>query len=96
MYFPFFILHDWGKRFAEARSSHYTVLPKDNTIILGTAGLGNTIPAVFLRLGRGKAKRRMAENGENVQFCKRKLYKMTRTSFGETQQKNTCQPMRIL
>ena len=52
MYFPFFILHDWGKRFAEARSSHYTVLPKDNTIILGTAGLGNTIPAVFLRLGQ--------------------------------------------
>ena len=82
MYFPFFILHDWGKRFAEARSSHYTVLPKDNTIILGTAGLGNTIPAVFLRLGRG-----MTENGENVQFCERKLYKMTRTSFGETQQK---------
>ena len=22
MYFPFFILHDWGKRSAEARSSH--------------------------------------------------------------------------
>ena len=27
MYFPFFILHDWGKRSAEARSSHYAVLP---------------------------------------------------------------------
>lgn len=82
MYFLFFVQRDWGKRFAEARSSHYTVLPKDNTIILGTAGLGNTIPAVFLRLGRG-----MTENGENVQFCERKLCKMTRTSFGETQQK---------
>ena len=87
MYFPLFKLHGWNKRFAEARSSHYTVLPKDNTIILGTAGLGNTIPAVFLRLGRGTAKRRMTKNGENVQFCERKLYKMTRTSFGETQQK---------
>ena len=28
VYFPFFILHDWGKRSAEARSSHYAVLPK--------------------------------------------------------------------
>ncbi len=27
VYFPFFILHDWGKRSAEARSSHYAVLP---------------------------------------------------------------------
>ena len=27
MYFPFFILHDWGKRSAETRSSHYAVLP---------------------------------------------------------------------
>ena len=27
MYFPFFILHDWGKRSAEARSSHCAVLP---------------------------------------------------------------------
>ena len=28
VYFPFFILHDWGKRSAEARSSHCAVLPK--------------------------------------------------------------------
>ena len=28
MYFPFFILHDWVKRSAEARSSHYAVLPQ--------------------------------------------------------------------
>ena len=28
MYFPFFILHDWGKRSVEARSSHCAVLPK--------------------------------------------------------------------
>ena len=28
MYFPFFMLHDWGKRSAEARSSHCAVLPK--------------------------------------------------------------------
>ena len=28
MYFPFFILHDWGKRSAEARRSHCAVLPK--------------------------------------------------------------------
>ena len=27
MYFPFFMLHDWGKRSAEARSSHCAVLP---------------------------------------------------------------------
>ena len=27
MYFPFFILHDWGKRSDEARSSHCAVLP---------------------------------------------------------------------
>ena len=27
MYFPFFILHDWGKRSAEARNSHCAVLP---------------------------------------------------------------------
>ena len=27
MYFPFFILHDWGKRSAETRSTHYAVLP---------------------------------------------------------------------
>ena len=27
MYFPFFILHDWGKRSVEARSSHCVVLP---------------------------------------------------------------------
>ena len=26
MYFPFFILHDWDKRSAEARSSHCAVL----------------------------------------------------------------------
>ena len=29
MYFPFFILHDWGKRSAEARSTHCAVLPKN-------------------------------------------------------------------
>ena len=29
VYFPFFILRDWGKRSAEARSSHCAVLPKD-------------------------------------------------------------------
>ena len=28
MYFPFFMLHDWGKRSTEACSSHYAVLPK--------------------------------------------------------------------
>ena len=28
MYFPFFVLHDWGKRSAEARSLHCAVLPK--------------------------------------------------------------------
>ena len=27
VYFPFFILYDWGKRSAEARSSHCAVLP---------------------------------------------------------------------
>ena len=27
MYSPFFILHDWAKRSAEARSSHCAVLP---------------------------------------------------------------------
>ena len=27
MYFPFFILHDWGKRSAEARGTHCAVLP---------------------------------------------------------------------
>ena len=27
MYFPFFILHDWGKRSAEARSPNCAVLP---------------------------------------------------------------------
>ena len=27
LYFPFFILHDRGKRSAEARRSHYAVLP---------------------------------------------------------------------
>ena len=27
MYFPFFILYDWGKRSAEARGSHCAVLP---------------------------------------------------------------------
>ena len=27
MYFPFFILHDWGKRSAEVRNSHCAVLP---------------------------------------------------------------------
>ena len=27
MYFPFFILHDWGKRSVEACSSHCAVLP---------------------------------------------------------------------
>ena len=30
MYFPFFILHDWDKRSAEARSSHCAVLPYVN------------------------------------------------------------------
>ena len=33
MYFPFFILHDWGKRSAEARSSHCAVLPYIQYII---------------------------------------------------------------
>ena len=28
MYFPFFMLHDWVKRSAEARSSHCAVLPR--------------------------------------------------------------------
>ena len=28
MYFPFFILHDRGKRSAEARSSHCAVMPQ--------------------------------------------------------------------
>ena len=27
MYFPFFILHDWGKRSAEVRCPHCAVLP---------------------------------------------------------------------
>ena len=27
MYFPFFVLHDWGKKSAEARSPHCAVLP---------------------------------------------------------------------
>ena len=27
VYFPFFILHDWSKRSAEARSCHCAVLP---------------------------------------------------------------------
>ena len=27
MYFPFFVLHDWDKSSAEARSSHCAVLP---------------------------------------------------------------------
>ena len=31
MYFPFFVLHDWGKRSAEARSLHCAVLPKNNS-----------------------------------------------------------------
>ena len=30
MYFPFFVLHDWGKRSAEARSPHCAVLPYNN------------------------------------------------------------------
>ena len=29
MYFPFFILHDWGKRSAEARSSHLSGVALD-------------------------------------------------------------------
>ena len=29
MYSPFFILHDWTKRSAEARSFHCAVLPKN-------------------------------------------------------------------
>ena len=34
MYFPFFILHDWGKRSAEARRSHCAVLPKKWILIV--------------------------------------------------------------
>ena len=33
MYFPFFILHDWGKRSAEACSSHCAVLPYKNKVV---------------------------------------------------------------
>ena len=29
MYFPFFILHDWGKRSTETRSPHCAVLAKN-------------------------------------------------------------------
>ena len=37
MYFPFFILHDWGKRSAEARSSHCAVMPQSvlDAVIFG-------------------------------------------------------------
>ena len=30
VYFPFFVLHDWGKRSAEARCPHCAVMPKGN------------------------------------------------------------------
>ena len=33
MYFPFFILHDWGKSSAEARSSHCAVLPYNHMTV---------------------------------------------------------------
>ena len=33
MYFPFFILHDWDKRSAEARSAHCAVLPSDKQLL---------------------------------------------------------------
>ena len=36
MYFPFFILHDWGKRSAEARSPHLSGV----ALAIGAAGKG--------------------------------------------------------
>ena len=36
MYFPFFMLHDWGKRSVEARSSHCAVLPYSIFFIPGS------------------------------------------------------------
>ena len=30
MYFPFFVLHDWGKRSAEARSPHLSGVALEN------------------------------------------------------------------
>ena len=52
MYFPFFILRDWGKRSAEARSSHFAVLPKLFSVVPLTTGRGvGKICLVWYTLG---------------------------------------------
>ena len=39
MYFPFFILHDWDKRSAEARSSHLSGVALENPVGNGSHGI---------------------------------------------------------
>ena len=62
VYFPFFILHDWSKRSAEARSSHCAVLPiiKTQRLMLtpmGTAELERKIA----QLGEGELRQAYRE-----------------------------------